>query len=355
MNNPHETLELKSLREHMLQASPRSFRQPDDVRRAIREIEWHTKVASLRRRVALATCTAVVVSVLSIGGGAWLLSRPRIHDIQGTHRIAAVTQPSQQPANTITIHNTSSSAMIFDAGLAVGRILVRPGTRASYDPQHRIFHLSTGEVVAHIIPSGRGFRITTAQDAFVVHGTLFSVNAETQALHVWEGTVERQHKNGALLAMIAGTRHYDGFSPQELTWLGVTVTTVATASRTRHFHLSPRPPASPTITDKPNMTPAAVASEVNPEHQLLLIAQQQIRAEQSDLALATLKSHRQQFPQSQFQQETDLLRLQALIQLKRYASVVTQAAQFLQTYPNSAKRSEILTLMQHAQSFLQSQ
>lgn len=331
-----ERAELQALRDGLLACSPRRQARPRDPELQILEIEHRSRLVRTRRRWLLGTAAASALALVLGALGAW-------HYRDATPAVVPKAPSPLVARHGEHLYGTAETSTMVDLGPQVGRVLLRPRTRATYAPATRTLSLVSGRIIAHIAPSGRGFRVRFGNQSVVVKGTLFSVDAETGEVHVWHGVVELE-AHGRRRA-IRGTEAYDRLSTQEMSWLGFTPPTTEHAVKSPGAHAaSQRRAVHPTEQD-PSYRP-------DPARQQLLRAQQDLAAGRAGQALQLLEGYEARFPASLLREEACLLKLRALVQLKRFRRLQQMSHMFLKRFPASTKRGEVELLLQRATAHL---
>jgi hypothetical protein len=322
-----ESAELEALKEGLLACSPRRQARPENPELQILAIEHRSRLVTTRRRwffgAALATVTALALGAL----GTWHYRRATRAAVAHAPSLA-VARPGEQ------LYSTAKTSTMIDLGPGIGRILLRPHARATYAPEKRTLSLVAGRIIAHILPGGRGFRVRFGGQSVVVKGTLFSVDAETGEVHVWHGVVELE-AHGRRRA-IRGTEAYGDLSKQDMRWLGFSAPTPEPAIE------------SPGANAAAHAHPAQSAYRPDPARQQLLQAQQDLAAGRAEQALQLLERYEARFPASPLHEEACLLKLRALVQLRRFRRLQQMSHMFLKRFPASAKRGEVELLQQQA-------
>jgi hypothetical protein len=327
-----EHAELQALRDGLLACSPRRQARPESPELQIQAIEHRSLLARTRQRWLLGTAAASALALVLGALGAW-------HYQKAT---PAVVPPAPSPMTARPgeqLYGTAETSTVVDLGPEVGRILLRPRTRATYAPATRTLSLVSGRIIAHIVPSGRGFRVRFGKRSVVVKGTLFSVDAETGEVHVWHGVVELE-AHGRRRA-IRGTEKYGKLSKRDLSWLAFVPPRLDPTVTAAGSTAPPRSPGQHPQKQAPSYRP-------DPARQQLLRAQQDLAAGRAEQALQLLEGYEARLPASLLHEEACLLKLRALVQLKRFRRLQQMAHMFLKRFPASAKRGEVELLLKRA-------
>ena len=217
--------ELRSFGAKLRACSPPRAAHVDHPEQRILTIERRSRAITRRRRT---TATAALV-LLALGVGL------TVHRLSGDRDARTVADGTHRRPRRL--ESRRDRPMLADLGSGVGRVLLRPGSRASYDATARVLHLDSGAIVAHVLPDGRGFRVELAQQTVVVKGTLFGVDATRGTVHVWHGVVEHRDRRPApgnhqrtVVRVIRGTETYDDLSAELMGQLGFTPPTGPVAS-----------------------------------------------------------------------------------------------------------------------------
>lgn len=364
------TPELAELRDQLSTLAPRHTPPKPDLATLEREIGHRARLVTTRRRWMVVSAIGVL---LGLGGGFWLASRAQ--PIAPAHpglakggsgaaqgavaKSSAPTPPQRLVAaedGAITWHNRSTRDTVVDLGLGIGRLLLRPGTRASYRPAAQQLTLQRGNVVAHLLANAPGLTIVstaTPQKQLSlpgtrVGGTLVTLDATLEHVVVYEGEVLRQQDTQrSPLPVTTAARRLPAF---ELRWLGVVLTSgERKAPGSTPAKIAARTPRSrSTARTEQTIPPPSAPLPADPELATLFLAQRALAGGRHLEAAKLLERYQRRFPQGRFGQEAALLELRALAASRRPKALQAAARRFLRLYPRSVKRKEVEALLRSA-------
>lgn len=351
------TPELAELRDQLSTLAPRHAPPTPDLADLEREIGHRARFVTTRRRWMVVSTIGLL---LGLGGGFWLASRaqpdapapPGLAQVGSGSAKGVVAKPSHLTPpgrgvsaedGAITWHNRSTRDTVVDLGLGIGRLLLRPGTRARYRPAEQQLSLERGNLVAHLLAGAPTLTVVSAATPRTqlslpgarVGGTLVTLDATLEHVVVYEGDVLRQRDaQETRLPVASAAKRLPAF---ELRWLGVA--------------LASGEPKAPSTRSKPAARPAkkiptpTAPLPADPELATLFLAQRALAAGRNDEASTLLARYQRRFPQGRFGQEAALLELRALAASRRRKALRRAAQRFLRLYPHSVKRKEIEALL----------
>lgn len=355
-----EGAELQALRAGLQVISPRQDERPDNPELQIKEIEWRSRLVSCRRRWFLGAAAAAAIALVLGAAGTLLQRQPTPVD----RRTSALA------GSGLELSNITEMSTVVDLGPEIGRILLRPGARASYAPRSRTMDLRAGKIIAHIFPGGRDFRVQFQDQLVIVKGTLFSVDNETGQVHIWHGVVEHATKlTHTKRRTLRGTENYKTISKRDMKRLDFTPphlkSTTACASTAAEPAPLPAPAPEPVRPLARRSAPAPERARVPEKHapppppyhadplrQRLLNVQQELVSGRAETALRLLELYEARFPDSILLEEACLLKIRALVALKRFVRLARETDRFLKRFPRSAKSDEVKLVQERAKGHL---
>jgi hypothetical protein len=356
-NGNAENAELQFLREGMQAISPRREEHPDNPELQIKEIEWRSRLVTYRRRWFFGTAVATVMGLVLGVAGTMLQRQPQ----------SMVPRTPALAESGLQLSNSTDMSTVVDLGPKIGRVLLRPGTRASYAPQNRTMDLRAGKIVAHIFRGGRDFLVRFQDQLVIVKGTLFSVDAESGEVHVWHGVVEHsiRAKHGKPRAL-RGTEDYSNLSKRDMQWLAFTPPHLKPVAACANTITDPAPEPAPTLQPPSRRTcpsrkkvrapkqdaPSPPPYQADPLRQQLLNVQHELVSGRAETALRLLELYEARFPTSPLLEEACLLKIRALVALKRFPRLVRETETFLRRFPQSAKSDEVKLVQKRAEAHL---
>ncbi|MBI5510196.1 MAG: outer membrane protein assembly factor BamD [Deltaproteobacteria bacterium] len=331
----NDNAELVKLAARLRELSPKRAFAPPRIDAILAVANHRSTTRTLHRRWAFATATLAAASILLI-----LATRPDL-DRSNSHTDDLASRAPATSAHDIVLVNPSAESVLFDLGPKVGRLLARPQSRFAYDPERRCVTLASGTVVLHIFPNNEGFRVVTAGVEVEVKGTLFSVAAESDAVVVWRGTVQKRRLGGGAPELIAGSGQHRDLTAQDLERLGVAVLGEGGADATR------RAAARTEVRSRPIATGAEEGANEATDVERDLVLQAQAAVAEGRLADARrlLEEHRARFPDGVLAEEAELLLFRTCLMLSDAAAALHHGEEFLSKFAGSGSAADVAAML----------